>query len=231
MTSSDVDEYRNAATAFLSNFMQKSGSSSAVGVDPLSDIDFDRPKIPKLGLEVLAAALDAELCEREWFVTGRVDPAFFDDDFRFQDPDVKLTGIEEYARGVVKIFDQSTSRAQIMSCVVNSTVPNTITVTWRLSGRVNIGPKGLPIKPYVVYTDLTVDETSGLVSFQEDRFDVPGWDILLSALFPFLIGRVTKEPAPEVPARAPKMPVMAAAGVRTARGGGIFDGLLRQLGL
>jgi hypothetical protein len=37
--------------------------------------------------------------------------------------------------------------------------------------------------------------------FQEDRFDIPGWDILLSALFPFLIGKITKEPAPEVAPR------------------------------
>lgn len=222
---SSVDEYRNAPTAFLSNFMQ-SDDDKGIKVDPLADIDFGAPKVSNLGLETLAAALDAELYEKEWFVTGRVNPIYFDDAFEFQDPDVKLTGIEEYARGVLKLFDQDTSRAEIISAVVNSTVPNTITVTWRLSGRVNIGPKGLPIKPYICYTDFTVDEESGLVVFQEDRFDIPGWDILLSALFPFLIGKVTKDPAPEVEPRVVKMPAMSGGSK-----GGIFDGLLQQLGL
>jgi hypothetical protein len=227
---SDVDEYRNAPTAFLSNFMQKTAVSSTTGAggDPLADIDFDGPKITKMKLDTLAAMLDYELYEKEWFVTGLVNPTYFDPAFVFEDPDVKLTGIEEYARGVRRLFDQATSRAGIISCVVNSTIPNTITVTWRLSGRVNIGP-GLPIKPYICYTDLTVDEGSGLVTMQEDRFDVPGWDILLSALFPFLIGRVTKAPAPEVEPRVVTMPT-SAVGAKKKGGGGIFDGLLKQVG-
>ncbi|KAL7551262.1 hypothetical protein ACHAWF_014448 [Thalassiosira exigua] len=220
---SDVDEYRNAATAFLSNFMQKESGPAA---DPLADVDFAAPKVRGLSLSDLAAVLDAELYEKEWFVSGRVNPVYFDDAFQFQDPDVKLTGVEEYARGVLKLFDQETSRAQIISSVVNGTAPNTITITWRLSGRVNIGPQGLPIKPYICYTDFTVDEGSGLITFQEDRFDVPGWDILLSALFPFLIGKVTKEPAPEVAPRVVKMPNLS--GKKTA---GLFGGLAKQLGL
>jgi len=48
---------------------------------------------------------------------------------------------------------------------------------------------------------LTVND-NGLICFQEDRFDIPGWDILLSALFPFLIGKVTAEPAPPVKPRS-----------------------------
>ena len=71
--------------------------------------------------------------------------------------------ISEYARGVNKLFDLETSRAEIIKTEVNTTVPNTITCTWRLSGRVKIGP-GLPIKPYIVYTDFTVDPETGLVS-------------------------------------------------------------------
>jgi len=205
---SDVDEYRNAPTAFLANFMQsksKAENEDAPIEDPLAGIDFSAPKSPKLKLETLAGVLDWELTEREWFVTGDVNPVYFSDDFQFQDPDVKVTGIEEYARGVRKLFDE-TSRAQIISSEVSDTVPNTITITWRLSGRVNIGPKGLPIKPYICYTDFTVDEDTGLITFQEDRFDIPGWDILLSALFPFLIGKVTSEPAPEVEPRVVNVP-------------------------
>jgi len=112
---------------------------------------------------------------------------------------VSFVALTDYARGVYKLFDQETSRAEIISTEVNPNVPDTITVTWRLSGAVNIGP-GLKIKPYICYTDFTVN-SDGLISFQEDRFDIPGWDILLSALFPFLIGKVTAPPAPPVPPR------------------------------
>jgi len=223
---SDVDEYRNGITQFLSNFMQKNPHGEEVKSDPLADIDFNAPKARKISLDKLASLLDKELYEKEWFVTGRVNPVYFDDGFQFQDPDVKLTGVEEYARGVLKLFDQSTSRAQIISTVVNTTIPNTITVTWRLSGRVNIGPNGLPIKPYICYTDFTINEESGLVVFQEDRFDIPGWDILLSALFPFLIGKVTKEPAPEVEPRVFDTPK-----INQGNNGGLLGSLLEQLGL
>jgi len=220
---STVDEYRNAPTAILSNFMQKDEDTE----DPFVDINFNAPKSSKLSLQDLAEILDYELYNKEWFVTGNVNPIYFDDKFQFQDPDVKLTGIEEYARGVYKLFDQSTSRAEIMSTVVNTTIPNTITVTWRLSGGVSIGP-GLTIKPYIVYTDFTIDEGSGLIVFQEDRFSTPGWDILLSAVFPFLIGKVTSEPAPPVEPRVVEMSKSIDA---REKKGGLFDGLFQQIGL
>jgi hypothetical protein len=62
--------------------------------DPLGDIDFEAPKVRKMNLDALASMLDAELYEKEWFVTGQVNPSFFAEDFEFQDPDVKLSGIE-----------------------------------------------------------------------------------------------------------------------------------------
>lgn len=198
---SPVEEYKNLATSVLSNFMQdKTSMTSMEGSktqsDVISKITFDVPKVDKLPLATLAKVLDYELYNKEWFVTGNVNPVYFSDDFEFQDPDVKLTGIENYAIGVNKLFNQKTSRAQIQKVEVNPNKENTITVTWRLSGNVKIGPgEGLPIKPYICYTDFKVDPESGLIVFQEDRFDIPQWDILLSALFPFLIGKVTKVPA------------------------------------
>lgn len=202
-------EYRNVATQLLSNFLpkEKDENISVNGKDdndPISAIDFSAPKISKKSLQELAAILDYELYGKEWFVTGIVNPIYFSDDFQFQDPDVKINGIEEYAKGVCKLFDQS-SRAEIISTIVNTTIPDTITVKWRLSGKVNIGP-GLTIKPYIVYTDFAVDPSSGLIISQEDRFDLPGWDILLSSFFPFLIGTLTAPPAPEVEARVVTMP-------------------------
>jgi hypothetical protein len=207
--SEDQELYRNLPTQILSNFM---GKKDEIEEDPLAEINFSTPKLNrKLSLELLAAVLDAELYASEWFVTGKVNPIYFADSFRFQDPDVKLDGIEAYAKGVNKLFDQATSRAEIISTAVNPAVPNTLTCTWRLSGKVNIGP-GLNIKPYIVFTDFTVDPDSGLVVFQEDRFDLPQWDILLSALFPFLIGKATAPPALPVEPRVVPMPKLTGQG-------------------
>lgn len=193
------EDYRNVQTAFLSNFLPKQDRLNANQQRVENEINFEIPKTPILDIERLARILDAELYEKQWFVTGNVVPQYFSNDFSFQDPDVQVNGIQEYARGVAKIFDE-TCVADILSTVVSSS--NTITCTWRLSGRVNIGP-GLTIKPYIVYTDFTVDTNTGLIVFQEDRFDIPGWDILLSSLFPFLIGKVTAPAAPQPPPRDP----------------------------
>lgn len=181
MVKSDVEEYKNAATKVLSNFMQKDYMVAAT--DPLAEIDFNAPKIPPTtSLETLAAALDYELIEKEWFVTGKVNACYFSDDFEFRDPDVQLKGIEEYSRGVRRLFDQRTSRAQIISTKVNTAASTSeapvITCTWRLSGNVNIA-YGLTVKPYIVYTDFTVDPKTSLITLQEDRFSLPPWDILL----------------------------------------------------
>lgn len=226
MAKEDETEYRNAATSVLSSFMQKESKE-----DPLAAIDFGAPKLSrKLDLETLAAVLDAELYEKEWFVTGNVNPSYFSDDFVFQDPDVRLEGIEKYARGVNKLFNQETSRAEIISTKVNSQVPNTITCTWRLSGNVDIGP-GLKIKPYIVYTDFKVDPESGLVTFQEDRFDLPQWDILLSSLFPFLIGKLTAPPAPPVEPRVVKMPNLKGSNSKSSSSNASpLDGLFQMFG-
>jgi hypothetical protein len=76
-------------------------------------------------LSTFALILDYELSNSEWFVNGLVNPAYFCNDFQFNDPDVKLSGIDEYARGVQTIFDQAMSHAHILSCVVNTTLSNT----------------------------------------------------------------------------------------------------------
>lgn len=63
---------------------------------------------------------------------------------------------------------------QVVSCVVNGTAEpmqgadDVITVTWRLSGKVNVGP-GISIKPYLVFSDLHFRRSDGLIIFQVGR--------------------------------------------------------------
>ena len=53
-------------------------------------------------------------------------------------------------------------------------------VTWRLAGRVNL-PLRPRIAPYVVWTTLAVD-ADGLIVGAVDEFSVPGWRLLAGAL-------------------------------------------------
>ena len=183
--SNQKEQYSNQLTAFLGHFLSSSKQSSGVNAaGSIDEVDWQAKKRRNLRLEQLVSALKTGLTRNEWFVTGAVDPTLFSDDFAFKDPDVQLKGIRPYAEGVNRLFDQSCSRAELIDIRIVDRASRLITVTWRLEGRVRVGP-GLRIKPYVVYTDFRVNE-EGLVCFQEDRFSVPGYDILLSALFPFL---------------------------------------------
>lgn len=193
-TSGDVREvYRNPVAQAFSTFIIKPSDVSSSGVVDLDSIDWSCRKRKKTSLRRLSDDLCRALKQREWFVTGNVDPKFFSNDFYFQDPDVATAGgVEVYARGVAKIFSPGT-RAEVIKSEVDDGA-NTLTVTWRIEGRVSIGPRGLPIKPFLVFSDLTVDE-NGLITSQQDRFSIPGWDIFLSAIFPFTIGKLTAPPA------------------------------------
>ena len=77
------EDYVNPVTEFLGKFIPKQA--------PLElGVDWAKPKTP-LPLGDLAQALDRGLREREWFVTGRVLPELFADDFKFEDPDVSFS--------------------------------------------------------------------------------------------------------------------------------------------
>ena len=77
------EDYVNPVTEFLGRFIPKQA--------PLElGVDWDQPKTP-LPLGELAGALDRGLREREWFVTGKVLPEYFSDDFKFEDPDVSFS--------------------------------------------------------------------------------------------------------------------------------------------
>ena len=189
----DIEEkYFNPVAAALSNFISK---EPEIIVDSLDKINWNARKRKKTSLETLRKDLDKVVSRNQFFVTGMVEPSLYSNNFSFSDPDVAIKGIQEYARGVAKIFSAGTT-AELISSEVSDVTEGIITITWRLEGRVNIGA-GLPIKGFVVYSDFCVG-TDGLIYFQKDRFSLSGIDILMSAFFPFLNGVVTAAPAPPV---------------------------------
>ena len=162
---------------FLPN--DESGLDSATEIDnSLDSISWDKPKKRGLNPEQMADAINDGLREREWFVTGMGLPELYSDNFSFSDPQVSLVGYEQYCRQVRRLFDQKTARCELICCSV--TAPDTITVLWRNSGRVNIGPVGVTLKPYVVTTKLKMDPNDGnLVVSQVDEFASDGAGLLL----------------------------------------------------
>eukprot|EP01039_Chlorochromonas_danica_P003302 gene3302-3622_t len=189
------EEYKNPFTSALSTFLPSRPSQvTAESMEnSLEDINWSKSKRRKSSPSALCRDLEKALLQSEWFVTGRVDPQFFSDNFEFSDPDVKVRGLREYAEGVRRVFDQKLSRAEVVAVEVQS--PDRLLVTWRLSGRINLGP-GLYIKPNLIYTDFYISDT-GLIERQEDRFSLPRYDVLLSALLPFTIPFLAP-PAPPV---------------------------------
>lgn len=192
MQNAEKDEnYVNPVTKLASNLLPPKKTSSL----PSSPSSAQKPR-RKTSIERFVLDFKKSLQAREWFVTGNVDLQFFDvDNFRFEDPDVKVSGIVEYSNGVRRLFDQDRDpRAQIIDVAIIS--PTFITVTWRLDAYVKI-LSGIKIKPYIVYTDFMLND-KGLIVSQLDRFSIPGYDIVLSSLFPFLAGTILSSPAPAI---------------------------------
>lgn len=198
-------ETKSAAIAFSKAFLpttdnnidnnknQETGAENSN--NPLDAIRWDDvPKERNLNTERMSDAINDGLRENEWFVTGIGKPEYFSSNFRFSDPDVSLDGYELYCRQVRRLFDQTTARCEVICCSV--TAPNTITVLWRNSGKVNIGP-GFDLKPYVVTTTLQTDPNDGLIVSQVDEFesDVLG---LLFYQIPFLRPLTSAAPGVDV---------------------------------
>jgi hypothetical protein len=187
-------ESKSPLIGLFQNLLPGEPSPSSEPSGPLDAIDWHAPKRTGLNTEQMADAINDGLREREWFVTGRGLPQYFSDAFTFSDPDVALDGFEPYCRAVRRLFDQGASRCEVVCCSV--TAPNTIAVVWRNSGRVNLGPLGIELKPYVVTTTLKTDPSDGLIVSQTDAFDADGPGLLLyqvPALRP-----LTGPPAPSV---------------------------------
>jgi hypothetical protein len=182
-------------------------SSSCAAYDPLFMIDFNMVKSREHrgSLSRLAQRLDDECAATEFLVTGHVNPSLYHPDFYYQDADVALESLEDYARSVHALFDQAVSRAEIVTTTVRTQdTPQTITCLWRCSGKANL-LWGVDIKAFHITTHWEICPTTGLICRQEDEYGLPQWDLLLSAVFPFLNGVVTAAPAPPVERAPPTM--------------------------
>jgi hypothetical protein len=181
--------YSDPVNRLLGNFLPPARDATA----ELAHVNWRAPKATGLSLDALADRVRAELAAREWFVTGDLPPELFSDAFTFKDDSVATAGVRSYALGVRKLFDQATSRVELVS-VAPDAAARALRVVWRLQGRVNL-PLRPTIAPYVVTTTLGVDANTGLIATQLDEFSEPGWRLLAGALLGAWAG---PPPAPSV---------------------------------
>lgn len=135
------ENYKDVTTKISSQFLPATDRETDNKEDALASIDWSRPKVKGLTTQQMAHQLEIGLRRECWFVTGRSVPEYFSDTFQFSDPQVTLTGIEEYSRGVRKFYQQHGPAPGVGEVVcLGVTAPHTITVVWRNYGTVQIGP-------------------------------------------------------------------------------------------
>ncbi|WIA33788.1 hypothetical protein OEZ86_006901 [Tetradesmus obliquus] len=148
--------------------------------------------LPQQELERIRQAIEKDFSEGQYYVTGNLTSSLYDPDCTFKDPTTNVKGVKKYTTAVAALFDQTVSRADLISS--NVAGPNSIALRWRLEGKLKIGD--LPIKPYTGSTLYTVDEASGLISRHEEEWDITAVDAFVSTLFPGL--NYGAPPAPPV---------------------------------
>ena len=107
------EEYKDLATKVTSKLLT-SAETVAESKDALGAVDWGAPKVTGLSTEEMAKRVDAGLRRECWFVTGRSLPELFSNSFTFSDPQVSLTGIEEYSRGVRSFYKQGYAVGEIV---------------------------------------------------------------------------------------------------------------------
>mmetsp|Transcript_62063 Transcript_62063/g.115159 ORF Transcript_62063/g.115159 Transcript_62063/m.115159 type:complete len:238 (-) Transcript_62063:1-714(-) len=182
-----------AAAASLAYTPLQAWASSAALPTSLQDIAWSEPKRRKTDLNTLADDFARAFQREQWGVNGRVLPRFFTDDFKFRDPDVSTTGLQEYAKGVAMILSGCTADVVDVQLLEQESA---FVIRWRIAGTVNVPVPGIKIKPYIVSSTFGVNSGAGLVESEVDTFSVPTWDILLSAIFPDLPFLAPPEPPP-----------------------------------
>jgi len=126
----------------------------------------------------MAAAIEKDFVEKQYYVTGNLTRELFEDDCTFIDPTTNVKGVEPYTRAVAMLFDSDVSRADLISIEVEDATH--IRLRWRLEGAI----KGLRIKPYTGTTVYTLSPDTGRVKLHYETWDSSAVDVFVSCFFP-----------------------------------------------
>jgi hypothetical protein len=123
-----------------------------------------------------------------YYITGRLNTTVYRDDCEFHgpDPDMPVRGLRKYLNAVSQLFEQRSSRAELVSLeVVNE---DKIVARWRLKGVLR-----LPWRPTVPeWTGKTTYHTDshGLVYKHEEEWDISVFQAFLQTLWPDLAAKI-----------------------------------------
>ena len=134
-------------------------------------------------------------CGKGYYITGKLSSNIYRDDCFFDgpDPDMPVRGLRKYTSAASQLFDNKSSRADLLSIEVNE-ISNSILVKWRLEGILNL-PWHPKLKPWTGSTTYFIDK-NGLVEKHVETWDITVIDAFLSTLFPYLW--VGSDPAPPI---------------------------------
>ena len=137
------------------------------------------PKRTGLPVEEVAKVLEADLQDRQYFVTGRLTPEIFADDCRFKDPTNDVVGLSRYLAALRVLFDPE--RSAVNLDYINVTGDQEITASWRLGGYLKFPwrPYVQPFRGVAVYT-----LRDGLIVRQEEEWEVTPLAALLESFTP-----------------------------------------------
>jgi len=128
----------------------------------------------------VAAVLEGDLRDKQYFVTGRLTTAIFRDDCRFRDPTNDIVGLARYLTALGLLFDPANSRVRLLSIAV--TGPREVRAKWTLGGYLL-----LPWKPFVPAFEgesvYSLDE-EGLIALQDQTWSVSAFDALRQTFTP-----------------------------------------------
>ena len=140
-----------------------------------------------------------EVIRRDWrqetnkgyYITGCLDRTVYRDDCLFDgpDPDMPVKGLRKYLNAASQLFDQRTSRAELIALQIQDDV---IVAQWRMKGVLR-----LPWRPAVpTWTGSTTYHTDedGLIYRHVETWDKSVIQAFLQTLWPELADRIWERP-------------------------------------
>lgn len=116
-----------------------------------------------------------------YYITGKLSTNIYTDDCLFDgpDPDMPVKGLRKYLNAASQLFEQRTSRAELLSLQIEDDV---IVARWRFNGRLRLPWK--PRMPEVSGTTIYHMNGDGLVYRHEETWDMSAYQAFFWTMMP-----------------------------------------------
>jgi len=116
-----------------------------------------------------------------YYITGRLSTNIYRDDCVFDgpDPDMPVKGLRKYLNAASQLFDQRTSRAELLGLQIDGDV---IRAKWRFNGSLRLPWK--PIMPEVTGTTIYHMDEDGLIYSHEETWDMSAYQAFFWTMMP-----------------------------------------------